>query len=127
MQNAAIAGKLKKADGARERLRRKCSTPWSMAKTASTRPAMKTVTKTIESTLTTCYSLGRRSSGSEILSEPGNCRRPRCTRRRQVGAIHSRLLSEESVPGTRVDGVGVRAPKRAKRGIGGRDCGIDAS
>jgi len=49
--NAAIAGKLKNGDGARVRLRRRCSTPCSIAKTASNKPAMKAATNRIASVL----------------------------------------------------------------------------
>jgi len=49
--NAAIAGRLKNGDGARVRFRRKCSTPWSIAKTANTNPPMKEATDTMERAL----------------------------------------------------------------------------
>jgi hypothetical protein len=49
---AAMAGRLKKGDGARVRFRRRCSTPCSIANTANMSPPMNAMTEIMESAFT---------------------------------------------------------------------------
>src|SRR5882757_7404172 len=65
-------------------------------------------------------------SGPQVFLEPGYRRRPRSTSSSQIGSIHSRLLTQESVTGTGIDTVAIGAAKSTKRGISWWNSRVDA-
>src|ERR1700741_3089498 len=123
---AARVGRLKNGEGARDLLGRVCSTPCSIAITASTSPAIKAMRNIIGRIVTRSIErLGseNHASGSQVLPEPAYSRRPCGFRGIHVRAVHTGLVAQESVPCAGIDVIGVRAPQSPKGCVGcGNSC-----